>query len=145
MRLKSPAIRLFAQPFVQARKTSKFSVTGLFDGNLPVTVHKMPVTRKMFPFDDVITDCLNSVSTLFPITIWITVVTAMSAWGLLISWPLFWWRRGHGNPFRIAGSLFRETTGHLATSATQSFFYLSLKVLLKKQFRCRWLDVMTIT
>ena len=41
----------------RSRKTSKLSVTGLYAGNSPVTVkppHKGPVTRKMFPFDDVI-------------------------------------------------------------------------------------------
>ena len=38
-------------------KTSKPRVTGLYEGNPPVTGgfrHKGPVTRKMFPFDDVI-------------------------------------------------------------------------------------------
>ena len=40
----------------RSRKTSKFHVTGLCAGNSPVTGnsrHKGPVTRKMFPFDDV--------------------------------------------------------------------------------------------
>ena len=39
------------------KKTSKLRVTGLCEGNSPVTAnspHKWPVTRKMFPFDDVI-------------------------------------------------------------------------------------------
>ena len=38
-------------------KTSKLRVTGLCVGNSPVAgefPHKWPVTRKMFPFDDVI-------------------------------------------------------------------------------------------
>ena len=38
-------------------KTSKLSVTGLCAGNSPVVgefPHKLPVTRKMFPLDDVI-------------------------------------------------------------------------------------------
>ena len=35
-----------------SKKTSKLRVTGLCAGNSP---HKWPVTRKMFPFDDVIT------------------------------------------------------------------------------------------
>ena len=46
--------RLFRR---RSRKTSKLRVTGLFAGNSPVTgefPHKGPVTRKMFPFDDVI-------------------------------------------------------------------------------------------
>ena len=39
------------------KKTSKLHVTGLFVGKSPGPVnppHKWPVTRKMFPFDDVI-------------------------------------------------------------------------------------------
>ena len=41
----------------RAKKTSKLRVTGLYVGNSPVTgesPHRGPVTRKMFPFDDVI-------------------------------------------------------------------------------------------
>ena len=46
--------RLFGR---RSKKTSKLRVTGLCVGNSPVPVnspHKGPVTRKMFPFDDVI-------------------------------------------------------------------------------------------
>ena len=46
--------RLFRR---RPEKTSKFRITGLRVGNSPVTgefPHKRPVTRKMFPFDDVI-------------------------------------------------------------------------------------------
>ena len=46
--------RLFRR---RSKKTSKLRVTGLFAGNSPGPVnspHKWPVTRKMFPFDDVI-------------------------------------------------------------------------------------------
>ena len=46
--------RLFRR---RAKKTSKLRVTGLCVGNSPGPVnspHKWPVTRKMFPFDDVI-------------------------------------------------------------------------------------------
>ena len=42
---------------VDKKNTSKLRVTGLCEGNSPVTAefpHKWPVTRKMFPFDDVI-------------------------------------------------------------------------------------------
>ena len=42
---------------VKSKKTSKLRVTGLCVGNSPGPVnspHKGPVTRKMFPFDDVI-------------------------------------------------------------------------------------------
>ena len=43
--------------FWRRKKTSKLCVTGLCAGNSPVTgefPEKRPVTRKMFPFDDVI-------------------------------------------------------------------------------------------
>ena len=43
---------------LRPKKTWKFCVTGLCDGNSPVwpmnSPHKRPVMRKMFPFDDVI-------------------------------------------------------------------------------------------
>ena len=55
---KSQASRLFAQPFRRrSKKTSKLRVTGLCEGNPFVTggsPHKGPVTRQIFPFDDVI-------------------------------------------------------------------------------------------
>ena len=47
----------------RSRKTSKLRVTGLCVGNSPGPVnspHKGPVTRKMFPFDDVIMQCSRS-------------------------------------------------------------------------------------
>ena len=49
--------RLFRR---RSKKTSKLCVTGLYVGNSPVPVnspHKGPVTRKMFPFDDVFIFC----------------------------------------------------------------------------------------
>ena len=45
--------RLFRR---RSKKTSKLRVTGLCAGNSP---HKWPVTRKMFPFDDVIMVLVN--------------------------------------------------------------------------------------
>ena len=54
--------RLFRR---RSKKTSKLRVTGLCVGNSPGPVnspHKGPVTRKMFPFDDVIMLCMNSSS-----------------------------------------------------------------------------------
>ena len=53
--------RLFGR---RSKKTSKLRVTGLCAGNSPGPVnspHKGPVTRKMFPFDDVIMLCGNDV------------------------------------------------------------------------------------
>ena len=47
----------------RSKKTSKLRVTGLCAGNSPGPVnspHKGPVTRKMFPFDDVIMSKLSS-------------------------------------------------------------------------------------
>ena len=57
---KSPASQLFTQSFIQAQMTekkTKLRVTGLCARNSPGPVnspHKGPVTRKKFPFDDVI-------------------------------------------------------------------------------------------
>ena len=55
--LKSRASRLFTQHYVQAqiKETSKLRTTGLCEGNSPrSSSHEGPITRKMFPFDEVI-------------------------------------------------------------------------------------------
>ena len=55
-RLKSPTSRLFAQPFsrAQIKENIKAQRHWLSKGHSPVnSPHKGPVTRKMFPFDDV--------------------------------------------------------------------------------------------
>ena len=61
-RLKSPASRWFTQSLFRRRskKTSKLRVTGLCEGNSPGvnSPHKGPVTRKTFPFNDVIMVCV---------------------------------------------------------------------------------------
>ena len=51
-------LEFFSQPFVQAqiKETSKLRVTGLCEGWTVDSPHKGPLTRKMFPFDDVIMD-----------------------------------------------------------------------------------------
>ena len=52
--------RLFRR---RSKKTSKLRVTGLCVGNSPGPVnspHKWPVTRKMFPFDDVIMEVFSA-------------------------------------------------------------------------------------
>ena len=59
---KSPASRLFINRLFRRRskKTPKLRVTGLCEENSLGTgefPHKGPVTRKMFPFDDVIILC----------------------------------------------------------------------------------------
>ena len=64
--LKSPASRLFSQPFIEAqirnKKIPKLRITDSVRGihRWPVnSPHKCPVTRKMFPFDDVIMNMRN--------------------------------------------------------------------------------------
>ena len=54
----------------RSKKTSKLRVTGLCEGNSP---HKMPVTRKIFPLDDVIM-CRS----VYNITLYCTVAMAAS-------------------------------------------------------------------
>ena len=64
-RLKSPASRLFTQPFIQAadqRKQQSFASLAFVQGihRWPVnSPHKWPVRRKMFPFGDVIMRCAS--------------------------------------------------------------------------------------
>ena len=58
----------------RSKKTSKLRVTGLCAGNSPVTVefpYKWPVTRKMFPFDDIIMNQRSLSSTVFCTHIWL--------------------------------------------------------------------------
>ena len=65
LRLKSPASRLFTQPFIQTQikesSASLASVRGIHRKavNSP---HKWPVTGKMFPFHDVIMGCWQQLS-----------------------------------------------------------------------------------
>ena len=60
----------------RSQKTSKLRVTGLCVGNSPGPVnspHKGPVTRKMFPFDDVImTETLSTSLALCQGNLWVT-------------------------------------------------------------------------
>ena len=61
--LKSPASRLFTQPFNQAKVKENIKsprhwpLCGAFTGDRWIPPHKWPVTRKMFPFDDIIMTC----------------------------------------------------------------------------------------
>ena len=60
LRLKSPASRLFTQTFIRAqikvniKAPRHWPLCGEFTGGPVNSPHKWPVTRKMFPFDDVI-------------------------------------------------------------------------------------------
>ena len=93
-RLKSPALRLCTQPFIQAQiKTSKLRLTGLCAGNSPVTGEfpvQMAGDAEIFPFDDVIMDaqCTKDVKYRLSTTSW------------------------HGIVFRITGRLRVEITGY---------------------------------
>ena len=65
-RLKSPVSRLLAEPFVQAqiKENTKAPCHWPLEGNPHVTgvyPHKGPITRKMFPFDNIIV--INKMST----------------------------------------------------------------------------------
>ena len=67
----------------RSKKTSKRRVTGLCVGNSPLTgefPHKWPVTRKMFPFDDVILNCtlFSTVVLCLCILWWINVLLLQS-------------------------------------------------------------------
>ena len=59
-RLKSPASRLFTQPFIQEqikeniKAPRHWPLCGEFTGDRWISPHKWLVTQKMFPFDDVI-------------------------------------------------------------------------------------------
>ena len=66
----------------RSKKTSKLRVTGLYVGNSPGPVnspHKGPVTRKMFPFDDVImifeNRSISSVCLLWCVSSWAEMIT----------------------------------------------------------------------
>ena len=65
----------------RSKKTSKFRVTGLCAGihRSPVNPpHKWPVTRKMFPFDDVIMQYGRSTNDLaIEIRLWVTTATLL--------------------------------------------------------------------
>ena len=69
------------------RKHQKLRATGLCEGNSPMTgevPHKGPVTRKMFPFDDVI--------------MWWFILIPFASWFLLpalpLNYALSWWENG---------------------------------------------------
>ena len=67
-RLKSSASRLFTQPFIRAQIKESIKAPRHWPlcWELPVnSPHKWPVTRKLFPFDDVIMPWLGDMSSLF--------------------------------------------------------------------------------
>ena len=107
----------------QIKKTSKLGVTGLCEGNSPVTgwfSAQRPVTRKMFLFDDVI----------------------MMKWYFRFpSVVILSDRRKAGS--NQSCSINAMTTADVSAPVTQSFdgfFDLYLNKRLSKQSRCRWLE-----
>ena len=87
--------RLFRR---RSKKTSKLRVTGLCVGNSPGPVnspHKGPVTRKMFPFDDVIMESMHCgwdemVDILQLFWNYYSCTKAVVFW-LIFHWNLFTW------------------------------------------------------
>ena len=72
--------RLFRR---RSKKTSKLRVTGLCVGNSPGPVnspHKGPVTRKMFPFDDVIMTMCTSPPKSMHVRVLIDIPRTMPCW-----------------------------------------------------------------
>ena len=73
------------------KKTSKLRVTGLCVGNSPGPVnspHKEPVTRKMFPFDDVI-----MIITSFKRALWkVCSSVVISVWNVRSCEGVWFWR-----------------------------------------------------
>ena len=79
--------RLFGR---RSKKTSKLRVTGLCAGKSPGPVnspHKGPVTRKMFPFDDVIM-CENNLATISTVMILAIEATRFGShdYNLFVKW-----------------------------------------------------------
>ena len=78
--------RLFRR---RSKKTSKLRVTGLCAGNSPGPVnspHKGPVTRKMFPFDDVIM-LIYFIDKVIVSEVWHKTATWQCFYVGLITWP----------------------------------------------------------
>ena len=100
----------------RSKKTWKLRVTGLCAGNSPGTgesPHKWPVTRKMFPFDDVIMECYGN----FEYHICVTFIK---------SWPPYQYKNGlsrnvdfHNN---YNGNHFTDETACLYWNSPWFFF-----------------------
>ena len=102
----------------RSKETSKLRVTGLCVGNSPGPVnspHKGPVTRKMFPFDDVIMWCSPSCHDIFHMT--------GPLWGIHLSMVDSYDRKGP------------------ATWGFHVFFDISLNKLFNKQSICCWFEM----
>ena len=108
--------RLFGR---RSKKTSKLRVTGLCAGNSPGTgefPHKWPVTRKMFPSDDVIMSRRSTVETVQPRTL-AARMCEDGLWVLADDWGGIYWvyhivTSSNENVFRVTGLLWGESIGH---------------------------------
>ena len=110
--------RLFRR---RSKKTSKLRVTGLCVGKSPGPVnspHKGPVTRKMFPFDDVIMKINPSMH-----TVALSILQVDGSYQPETTINLFMYSKSQlyyllimtsssGNIFGVTGPLCREFTGH---------------------------------
>ena len=99
--------RLFRR---RSKKTSKLRVTGLYVRNSPGPMnspHKGPVTRKMFPFDDVI-------------IIKVRCVTMITVMAFLCGRQNCIMTSSNGNIFRVTGHLCGKFTGHRWISHTKA-------------------------
>ena len=120
-----------------SKKTSKLRVTGLCEGNPPVpggSPQKVSVTRKMFPFDDVIMNSCYEVDHTFQ-----TVITSHR---MMTS--------SNGNLLRVTGHLSGEFTGpgefptqRPVTRSFDVFFDLRLNKWLSKQWWGWWFEMLS--
>ena len=115
--LQSPGSRLFTQAVVRAqiKEASKLRITGFCEGKSPVVVEfpaKGPVTRIMFPFDDVIMAIYKmAVNKLIRNSHGIWVHWKCSVL-LVIEYVHIMMTSSNGNIFCVAGPLPGEFTGH---------------------------------
>ena len=96
--------RLFRR---RSKKTSKLRVTGLCVGNSP---HKWPVTRKMFPFDDVIMGCLVAEQLQLLGSHVCKIISAIQ--GYIPIFLLFWHRSNIGLVKKMSRSQYYLECGH---------------------------------
>ena len=90
-RLKSPASRLFSQAFYSRKHQSSASlalVRGIPRWLMNI-LHKGPVTRKIFPFDDVIMSNWKSRIQVFPFRFTLYRYSVWFSFTRVATWPTF--------------------------------------------------------
>ena len=108
-------------------------------GNSPGPVnspHKWPVTRQMFPFDDVI---MNKIE--HSITVGCRLISQ------ILGMSYAWWRQFFGYIFRVTGPLWRESNSHLWIPSQwllkwsfDVFYDMRQNKRRSKQWRRRWFE-----